>query len=101
MAINQLLQIQNAPQLNDVMSMNVDVDLDEVCRVICEGVVRWTVIRGEQTSFPTKELTTSMKAWHHLICARLIPTVHHSEVTREHALLLYAIAKNLSINVCQ
>ena len=101
MAINQLLQIQNAPQLNVVMSMNADADLYEVCRVICGGVVRWIVIQGEQIAFSTKELTTSMKVWLHFICARLIPTAHHTKVTHERALFLYAIAKNLSINVGQ
>ena len=71
----------------------------EVARAICGHEVQWTIIRGKRTAFPTKELTTTMKVWHHFICARLAPIAHHSEVTKEQAFLLYDIAKNLSINV--
>ena len=40
-----------------------------------------------------------MKVWHHFIYARLPPTMHLSEVTKEQAVLLYGIQKGLKINV--
>ena len=40
-----------------------------------------------------------MKIWHHFICARLMPTTHLTEVTRDRALLLSSIKKGLTINV--
>ena len=40
-----------------------------------------------------------MKIWHHFICARLMPTTHLTEVTKEWTLTLYGIKKGLSINV--
>ena len=97
-AINNLQHIQ-APHLDDVMSMDNMTDLDEVSRKIYKKVVRWTMVRGTQTTFLTKELESNMKIQHYFIYARLVPTIHLTEVTRERALLLYDIKKNLSINV--
>ena len=81
--------------------MSANANLDEVCTMICGGLVQWTIVRGEHTTFPTRELDTTMKIWHHFIYARLIPTTHLTEVTHDRGLLLYGIAKNLSINVGQ
>lgn len=83
------------------MTMDSTADLDEVTRHICGKVVNWTVVRGTRIAFLTKELETNMKVWYHFICAKLVPTAHLTEVTRERAFLLYAIKKNLSINVGQ
>ena len=61
--------------------MSADANLDEVCTVICRGLVKWTIIRGEHSTFPTRELTTIMKVYNHFICAKLIHTTHLTEVT--------------------
>lgn len=82
--INTLLRIQvQAPYPDDVMRMDSTTNLDEVTRVICGRVMNWIVVRGKWTAFPTKELETTMKIWHHFICARLVPTAHMTEVTQE------------------
>ena len=73
------------------------MDLDEVTHALCDKVVLWTMVRGEQTAFFTKELQSNMKIWHHFICTQLIPTAHLTEVTRDQALLLYDIKKGLTI----
>ena len=36
-----------------------------------------------------------MKVWHHFICARLMPTMHLSKVTKERVVLLYGIQMGL------
>ena len=36
-----------------------------------------------------------MKVWHHFICARLMPNMHLSEVTKERVVLLYGIQMGL------
>ena len=96
--INWHFSIQ-APQIDDVTNIDRTADLDEVIKVIYGKVVNWIVVRGTCISFLTKELVTDIKIWHHFICARLVPTSHLTEVSRERVLLLYAIVKNLSINV--
>ena len=83
-AINNLLHIQ-APHPDDVMNMDSTTDLDEVRN--------WTVVRRTRIAFPTKELESEIKIWHHFICAKLVPTAHLIEVTREQALLLYSIRR--------
>ena len=82
-----------------IATLDSTTELGEVTKVTCGKVVQWTVVRDMCTTSITKELETDMKIWHHLLCARLCPTSHLMEVTRERALMLYAIAKGLSINV--
>ena len=85
--------------MDDVATLDSSADLDKVVKVLCGKVVQWRVVRGMRTSFMTKELVTDMKIWLHILSARLCPTSHLTEVTHEGALMLYAIAKGLSINV--
>ena len=100
--INAFFMIQNAPHGPDqVAQLDSTVDLDEVTLALCDKVVMWTMVRGTQTVFLTKELQSDMKIWHRFICARLMPTTHLIEVTRDQALLLYNIKKGLTINVGQ
>ena len=96
--INRHFNIQSLLH-DDMTNMDSTVDLYKVTKMIYGEVVNWTVVMGTCTSFLTKESVTDMTIWHHFICAKLIPTSYLTEVTRERALLLYAIAKNLSINV--
>ena len=96
--INKFYNIQ-APENDALATLDSNKDLDEVARVLCGKEVHWTMVRGAYTSFITKELLTDMKIWHHFMWAKLCPTSHLMEVTWERALILYAIAKGLSINV--
>ena len=73
--------------------------MDEVAYKICGKVVNWMVVKGVCTSFLTKELLIEMMIWHLFLCVMLSHTAHLIEVTRERALMLYAISKGLSINV--
>ena len=57
------------------------------------------MVREAPAHFPSKDLHPHMKVWHHFICARLVPTMHLSEVTKERAALLYAILMGKKINV--
>ena len=75
--INAFFKIQNAPHdPNLVVMLNDTVDLDEVTQVLCDKVVPCTMVRGAWTAFPTRELRSNMKIWHHFICAQLMPIVH-------------------------
>ena len=98
--ITAILKIQNAPHgPNQVAQLDSTVDLDEVIGPLCDNVATWTMVKGTQTAFLTKELWFDIKIWHHFTCAQLMPTVHLTEVTRDQTLLLYGIKKRLTINV--
>ena len=74
--------------------------MDEVSRFICKsGATQWTIVRDKHAHFPFKDLKQHMKVLHHFIFAKLTPTMHLSEITRERAILLYGIQKGLKINV--
>ena len=100
--VNALLNIQYNPYILDqVAQLDDTIDLDEVTWALCDKVVTWTMVRGAQIAFLTKELRSDMKIQHHFICAWLMPTAHLIEVMRDQALLLYDIKKGLTINVGQ
>ena len=74
LAINQLLRIQNpSPTIDQVITYMQNMDLGEVAQAIYDHEVEWTVIRGERTTFPIKELTMPMKVWHHFIFSQASP----------------------------
>ncbi|KAL3518975.1 hypothetical protein ACH5RR_021564 [Cinchona calisaya] len=81
-----------------------DIDHDEVLGFLIDdnipnGVASWEVQNKEHNQFRRVFLSNEAIAWFYLICARFSPITHVSEVTKERALLLYAIMKSYSINV--
>ena len=102
--INTLLCLQYNPTGPDEVQylLNDTAKLTEVTRVICQSRgTQCTIVRDEHAHFPAKDLHPHIKVWHHFICARLRPTMHFSEVTKEQAVLLYGIQMGLKINVGQ
>ena len=86
----------NSHSCKDELTMLANTaDMDEVAHEICGKLVNWTIVKRVRTSFLIKELLIEMKTWHHYLCAKLIPTAHLREVTREQDLMLYAINKGL------
>ena len=74
--------------------------MTEVTRVICQSRrTQWTTVKDAHAHFPSKDLYQHMKVWHHFIYARLMPTMHLSEVTKERVVLLYGILMGKKINV--
>ena len=68
-------------------------DMDKVAHEIYGKAINWTIVKGVCTLFLTKELLIKMKIWHHYLCAKLSPTTHLTEVTKERALMPYAITR--------
>ena len=102
--INTLIRLQYNPTDHDEVQylLNDATKLIEVTRAICQSRgTQWTIVRDEHAHFPFKDLHPHMKVWHHFICARLMPTMHLSEVTEERVVLLYGIQMGLKINVGQ
>ena len=49
--------------------------------------------------FPRKALVDNIRPWYAFVCVNLQPTAHLSDVTRERAILLYALVTGASIDV--
>ena len=57
-------------------------------------------MRGDiAKSFPWEDLLDKVRPWFAFICASLFPTAHLSDVSRDWAILLYAIVSGTSIDV--
>ena len=94
--INNLFRLQYNPVGPDDVDilLNNEANMTEVTRAIClSRGTRWTIVKEAHAHFPSKDLHPHMKVWHHFICARLMPTMHLSEITKERAALLYAILR--------
>ena len=102
--INNLLHLQYNPVGPDDMDvlLNNKANIPMITQAICQSKgTRWTIVRDAHAHFPLNDLHPHMKVWYHFICARLMPTMHLSEVTKERVALLYAILMGKKINVGQ
>ncbi|GMN47063.1 hypothetical protein TIFTF001_016241 [Ficus carica] len=77
-----------------------NVDPDEVKSSICAFNTAWKIERnGILVKFSTRGLDKYGKAWHQFVCAKLMPVWHVSRITKDRAILLFAILTNKSIDV--
>lgn len=76
-------------------------DLDVVIQKLCKPGTTWTLKQAtdEKVSFPHTTLSRYGKAWYNFICANLMLTRHQSDVTKERAILLYAIVSNGKVDI--
>lgn len=67
--------------------------LDGVLQSLCKPGTQWTMKVGttEKVHFSYSTLSRYGKAWYAFICAKLMPTRHKNDVTKERACLLYGI----------
>ncbi|GMN72950.1 hypothetical protein TIFTF001_055299, partial [Ficus carica] len=77
-----------------------NVDTDEVKSAICAFDIAWKTGRnGIPVKLSSRGLYKYGKAWHQFVCARLMPVWHVSHITKDRAILLFAIFTNKSIDV--
>lgn len=76
-------------------------DLNIVIAQLYKPGTTWKLRNGtdEKTSFSYTELSCYKKAWYSFICSNLMPTRHISDVTKEKAVLLFAIVTKLKIDI--
>ena len=76
-------------------------DLEDIIRRLCRPGTTWKKndYTGEKTSFPSSALSRYGKAWFSFICANMIPTRHLSDVTKDRAILLFAIVTGLNVDI--
>lgn len=74
---------------------------NEIIARLCKPDTTWKTneFHGEKTSFPQQSLSRYGKAWYAIICSNIMPTHHLSDVTRERAILLFAIVMGLKVDI--
>ncbi|PIN19977.1 hypothetical protein CDL12_07343 [Handroanthus impetiginosus] len=74
--------------------------LDTICELICRDKPQWTLSRlNEPIHFPRTTLTFAADNWLRFVSARLLPSSHTSEVTRERAVMIYAILTDVPFDI--
>ncbi|PIN04310.1 hypothetical protein CDL12_23151 [Handroanthus impetiginosus] len=74
--------------------------LDTICGLICRENPQWTLSRlNEPIHFPRTTLTFAADNWLRFISARLLPSSHTSEVTRERAVMIYALLTDVPFDI--
>ncbi|PIN23755.1 hypothetical protein CDL12_03520 [Handroanthus impetiginosus] len=74
--------------------------LDTICSLICRENPQWTLSRlNEPIHFPRTTLTFAADNWLRFISARLLSSSHTSEVTRERAVMIYAILTDVPFDI--
>ena len=79
---------------------NDGTNWDEIKEFLCKDDVPWSrYTNGGLKSFPGQAMTKVTKIWHYFVCAKLLPTTNHIVVMKSRAALVYAILKDMKIDV--
>ncbi|PIN03560.1 hypothetical protein CDL12_23916 [Handroanthus impetiginosus] len=74
--------------------------LETICELICWDDPQWTLSRlNEPIHFSCTKLIVVADNWLQFIFARLLPTKHTSEVTRERAVMIFAIVTDVPFDI--
>ncbi|GMN64007.1 hypothetical protein TIFTF001_033098 [Ficus carica] len=79
--------------------LNDHLDYGEVLKFIVGSGIEWRLNEGVAVSFMGSALDKHTKAWLYFIGAKLMPVTYFSDVTKDRAVLLYAILSEASIDV--
>lgn len=97
-AINKYYKLPNI--VNDRYTQyRQEPDPDEIIQFLTSSRVHWKTSTTDVINFPSSGLAHKTKAWHYFISAKLLPSSNTSEVTKERAILNYAIFRGFSIDV--
>ncbi|PIN26971.1 hypothetical protein CDL12_00253 [Handroanthus impetiginosus] len=74
--------------------------LDTICELICRDDPQWTLSRlNEPIHFSRTKLTFVADSWLRFVSTRLLPSSHTSEVTRERAVMIFAILTDVPFDI--
>lgn len=100
MIINNYYNLPDLEKHEDGYSIYAsDLDMDEVIKNLCWPGTTWTVVGDAKTTFPSSAINRNLKLWHHFVAAHLIHMSHLTEVTKDWALLLFAIHSGQAMDV--
>ena len=98
-AINTYYQLRVPRQCQYAYMRDFDPDFEEVIKNMTKPGTTWIKGREGGTVFHSKDLSQYGKIWYAFLCAKLLPSTHTSDVTKEKALLLYAIVQDFIIDI--
>ena len=98
-AINAFYQLRVPHQCQYAYMRDFDPDYEEVIQTMTKPGTTWIKGRKGGTVFHSKDLSRYGKIWYAFLCAKLLPSTHTSDVTKEKALLLFAIVQDLLIDI--
>ena len=76
-----------------------EIDMATITTTICKPGIVWKKSGDVFRHFPRKCLLDKFRPWYTFVYANLLPTAHLSDVSRDRAILLYAIMTGASIDV--
>ncbi|KAG9458684.1 hypothetical protein H6P81_003192 [Aristolochia fimbriata] len=84
----------------DMLHLRQEVTLDDHVAYLYPNGAEWaTGTYGRPRNILKRDLRPETRVWMYFICVRLLPATHYTEVTVDHAYLLYAITTGHPINV--
>ncbi|EOY13933.1 Uncharacterized protein TCM_032752 [Theobroma cacao] len=98
-AINELLRTPNIENDEYGQYLGDHQDCNEIISTLCIEGAQWKTSHGEPVSFKRSVMKKELKVWLHFVAARLLPSTHISDVTKDRAVLIYAIVTHKSIDV--
>ncbi|EOY08969.1 Uncharacterized protein TCM_024271 [Theobroma cacao] len=81
--------------------VNGDINLDEVLRSLSILGTEWQVHKGVVISFKANAMDNDYKVWYHFVAMKLLLVKYLSDVTKDRAILLYAIVTKKFIDIGQ
>ena len=76
-----------------------EIDMATVSASVCKPGTVWKMSGDVYKNFSRSGLLDTVRPWYAFVCVDLLPTAHLSDVTRERAILLYAIVSGASVDV--
>ncbi|PIN24316.1 hypothetical protein CDL12_02952 [Handroanthus impetiginosus] len=100
-AINSLFGTPYTDTLGELQEFLEDhPPLDTICKLICRDDPQWTLSRlNEPINFSRTKLTFAADNWLQFISAWLLPSSHIFEVTRERAVMIFAILTDVPFDI--
>ena len=78
-----------------------DIDYELIIEELTQGQGVWRrqPSTGDFTTFQMNSLTPVSKVWYNFLCVKIKPSLHLSTVTKDRAILLYAMTKGFQFDI--
>ena len=97
--LSMYLKLSNIENDEHHAFLGGEIDYQEVLTAIAVQGTQWKMTNGKPVTFLGIGLTRECKAWYYFLGARLMPVRYFSDITKEQAMLLYAIVTETSIDL--
>ncbi|PON31927.1 hypothetical protein PanWU01x14_365670, partial [Parasponia andersonii] len=91
-SINSYFKLPNIDN-DELATFEKAPDYNDILQVLCASGTEWIWHKDEQKCLKTKTMSASTKGWSYFLNARLMLVSHHSDITPDRAILLYATIK--------